>query len=154
MRDMLVARTAAAVAFALTGAAAQAEAPFSFASTPGKLPKDVIPLQYAAHIMPDITGNTFRGSQTVEIEVLKTTSTIMLNADNLEVGAATLSGKGIGKLALVPVLDKSQQTLRFNLPTALAPGKYELAMQFRGQINREGRGLFYVNYKAGAAEKS
>ncbi len=153
MRDMPVARTAAAVAFALTAATAQAEAPFSFAATPGKLPKDVIPLQYAAHIMPDLAGNAFRGSQTVEIEVLTPTSAIVLNADNLEIDAASLTGRGIGKLILSPVLDKAQQILRFDLPTPLAPGKYELAMSFRGQINREGRGLFYVNYKAGGADK-
>ncbi|MGH8856018.1 MAG: hypothetical protein ACREWI_17280, partial [Telluria sp.] len=137
MRDMPVARTAAALAFALTAATAQAEAPFSFAATPGKLPKDVVPLQYAAHIMPDVAANTFRGTQTVEIEVLSPTSTIMLNADNMQIEAASLSGGGIGKLKLDPILDKAQQTLRFNLAQPLAPGKYELALQFRGQINRE-----------------
>ena len=157
MRDMPVARAVGAVAltfaFALAGATAQAEAPFSFAATPGKLPKDVIPLQYTANIVTDVAGNSFRGSQTVEIEVLSATRAIVLNADRLQIGAATLSGKGIGKLALTPILDPVQQTLRFDLPTPLAPGKYELALQFSGQINREGRGLFYVNYKAGGQDK-
>ena len=157
MRDMPVARAVGAVAltfaFALAGATAQAEAPFSFATTPGKLPKDVVPLQYTAHIVTDVAGNSFRGSQTVEIEVLSATRAIVLNADRLQIGAATLIGKGIGKLALTPILDPVQQTLRFDLPTPLAPGKYELALQFSGQINREGRGLFYVNYKAGGQDK-
>jgi aminopeptidase N len=144
---------AAAVAFALAAPTARAEAPFSFATTPGKLPKDVVPLQYAAHIMPDVAANSFRGTQTVEIEVLKPTSTIMLNADNMKIDSASLSGKAIGKLALEPILDKEQQTLRFNLAQPLAPGKYELALAFRGQINREGRGLFYVNYKASGVDK-
>ena len=153
MRDMPVARAAAAVAFALTAAGAQAEAPYAFGSTPGKLPKDVIPLQYSAHIVPDVAGNSFRGTQTVEIEVLKRTSTIMLNADNLEIDSASLSGKEIGKLPLKPILDKGQQTLRFELAQPLAPGKYALDLAFKGQINREGRGLFYVNYKAGGADK-
>ena len=157
MRDMPVARAAAAVAFALTTATVQAEAPYAFASTPGKLPKDVIPLQYSAHIMPDVAGNTFKGTQTVEIEVLKATSTIMLNADNLAIESASLGGQDLGKdggkLVLHPILDKARQTLRFDLPRPLAPGKYVLALAFRGQINREGRGLFYVNYKAGGQDK-
>ncbi len=160
MRDMPVARAAAAAAalgFALGAGTAQAEAPFSFAGTPGKLPKDVVPLQYTAHVIPDVAANTFRGTQTVEIEVLSPTSTIMLNADNMQIDAATLSGEGLGegagKLKLEPILDKGQQTLRFQLAQPLAPGKYELAMGFRGQINREGRGLFYVNYKAGGKDK-
>lgn len=153
MRDKPVARAAAAAAFALTAAGAQAEAPYAFGSTPGKLPKDVIPLQYSAHIMPDVAGNSFRGTQTVEIEVLKRTSTIMLNADNLEIDSASLSGKEIGKRPLKPILDKGQQTLRFELAQPLVPGKYALDLAFRGQINREGRGLFYVNYKADGADK-
>jgi aminopeptidase N len=144
---------AAAAAFALAAPMAQAEAPFSFASTPGKLPKDVVPLQYTAHIMPDVAANSFRGTQTVEIEVLKPTSTIMLNADNLKIDSASLSGRGMARLALEPVLDKEQQTLRFKLAQPLAPGKYELALAFHGQINREGRGLFYVNYKASGVDK-
>ena len=153
MRDMPVARTAAAVAFALTTAVAQAEAPYAFATTQGKLPKDVVPLQYSAHLMPDVAGNSFRGTQTVEIEVLKTTSTIMLNADNLDIDSAKLSGKDIGKLTLTPILDKARQTLRFDLARPLAPGKYAIDLAFTGQINREARGLFYVNYKAAGADK-
>ncbi len=156
MRDMPVARArkaTAALALALGAATAQAEAPFSFAATPGKLPKDVVPLQYDAHIVPDVAANSFRGTQTVEIEVLKPTSTIMLNADNMQIDSASLTGKNIGKLKLDPILDKKQQTLRFALSQPLAPGKYALALAFRGQINREGRGLFYVNYKAGGQDK-
>ncbi|RYE71421.1 MAG: hypothetical protein EOO80_21815, partial [Oxalobacteraceae bacterium] len=163
MRDMPVARARAmafAPVFALTSAllfapgaaTAQAEAPFSFAATPGKLPKDVVPLQYTAHIVPDVAANTFRGTQTVEIDVLRPTSTIMLNADNLQIESAALSGGGLGKLKLEPILDKQEQTLRFELARPLAPGKYALALAFRGQINREGRGLFYVNYKAGSSQ--
>ena len=108
MRDMPVARAGKAVtalAFALGAATAQAEAPFSFAATPGKLPKDVVPLQYTAHIKPDVAANTFSGTQTVEIDVLNPTSTIMLNADNLQIDSAPLSGKGIGSMNLEPNLD-------------------------------------------------
>jgi len=150
---MPVARSVAALGFALSAATAQAEAPFSFAATPGKLPKDVVPLQYTAHIKPDVAANSFSGTQTVEIEVLKPTSAIMLNADNMQIDSASLSGKGIGRLKLDPILDKGQQTLRFALAQPLAPGRYQLALDFRGQINREGRGLFYVNYKANGADK-
>ncbi|OON63902.1 hypothetical protein B0920_11315 [Massilia sp. KIM] len=153
MRDKPVLRTAAAVALAVSSACALAEAPFSFATTQGKLPKDVVPVQYTAHLKTDLAGNAFRGSQTVDIEVLKATSTIMLNADNMEIEGASLSGKGLAPLKLKPVLDREQQTLRFDLRQPLAPGKYQLALQFRGLINREARGMFYVNYKAKGVDK-
>jgi aminopeptidase N len=142
-----------ATALAIAAIGAHAEAPYSFDKTPGKLPKDVIPLEYQAHLAPDLDANTFRGSETIEIEVLKPTSTIMLNAAALEIDSASLSGKGIKALTLAPVLDDKQETLRFALPQQLAPGRYRLELAFRGKINREGRGLFYVNYQAGKADK-
>jgi aminopeptidase N len=144
---------AVAAALALAAGAALAEAPFSFNATPGKLPKDIVPVQYSAHLVPDIEANTFRGEETVEIEVRKPTSTIMLNADQLEIDAASLSGNGIARTKLSPVLDREQQTLSFTLAKPLKPGRYQLALQFRGLINREARGVFYVNYKAGGADK-
>jgi aminopeptidase N len=142
-----------ATALAIAAIGAHAEAPYSFDKTPGKLPKDVIPLEYQAHLAPDLDANTFRGSETIEIEVLKPTSTIMLNAAALEIDSASLTGKGIKALTLAPVLDDKQETLRFALPQQLAPGRYRLELAFRGKINREGRGLFYVNYQAGKADK-
>ncbi|MCS0588732.1 M1 family metallopeptidase [Massilia norwichensis] len=142
-----------ATALALAAIGAHAEAPYSFDKTPGKLPKDVIPVEYAAHLAPDIAANTFSGTETVEIDVLRPTSTIMLNAAALEIDSASLSGKGIETAKLTPVLDEQQETLRFTLPQALRPGRYRLELAFRGKINREGRGLFYVNYQAGKLDK-
>jgi aminopeptidase N len=142
-----------AIALAIAAIGAHAEAPYFFDKTPGKLPKNVIPLEYQAHLVPDIEANTFRGSETIEIEVLRPTSTIMLNAAALEIDSASLAGKGIEALRLAPVLDDKQETLSFSLPRELAPGRYRLELAFRGKINREGRGLFYVNYQAGKADK-
>jgi aminopeptidase N len=153
MRKMFLIRAALCAALATAGGAAVAAAPFSFAVTPGKLPKDVVPILYTAHIVPDIAANTFEGSETVEIEVRKPTSTIMLNAANLMIDAASLSGAGIRSLQLVPVLDQEAQTLSFALARPLQPGRYRLALRFRGHINREARGMFYLNYKAGGADK-
>ncbi|XLZ71280.1 M1 family metallopeptidase [Massilia sp. SR12] len=143
-----------ALALSLAAVGAHAEAPFSFAATPGKLPKDVVPIQYTAHLVPDVANNTFSGSETIEIEVKKATSTIMLNALNMEIDAASLNGKSLAETALTPVFDKEAQTLSFKLAKPLAPGKYTLALNFRGVVNREPRGLFYLKYKNGADDKS
>lgn len=147
-------RLVAAAILSAAAVAAQAEAPFSFAATPGKLPKDVVPLQYAAHLRPDVSARTFFGSQTVEIEVLKETDTIVLNAADLHIDAATLSGKAIAGRRLTPLLDQQQQTLSFKLGEPLARGRYQLTLKFHGAINREARGLFHLDYKAGKADKT
>ncbi|WP_426100513.1 M1 family metallopeptidase [Massilia sp. TSP1-1-2] len=150
----LACRFAATAALSIATLAAHAEAPFLFAATPGKLPKDVIPIQYAAHLVPNMATNTFLGSESIEIDVLKSTSTIMLNVANIDIDAASLSGKGIGELKLAGQVSKEQETLTFKLATPLAPGRYQLALKFHGAINREARGLFQLKYKVGAKEKS
>ncbi|QYF94092.1 M1 family metallopeptidase [Massilia sp. PAMC28688] len=150
----LVLAAAVSAALAMFTPAVQAEAPFAFAATPGKLPKDVVPVQYAAHLVPDLKANTFLGSQTIEIDVLRTTSAIKLNVANIEIDAASLTGTGFGERKLTPVIDQEQQVLSFALAEPLPPGRYQLALKFHGAINREARGIFSLKYKAGAAEKA
>ncbi len=153
MRHHRVSRRAAAIALALAAGAAQAEAPFSFAATPGKLPKDVIPLLYDAHLVPDFGNDSFKGSQTVEIEVLRPTARIVLNAANLVIERAAIEGRDLARQTLQPLVDEASQTVSFQLAAPLTPGRYALALGFRGQINREGRGLFGVSYMAGGADR-
>src|SRR3954451_12703992 len=74
-------RLGAALALMLISAgAAWAEQVFSFDATPGKLPKNVIPLHYAIELKPDMAGLTVAGNETVEIEVREATARIVLNA--------------------------------------------------------------------------
>ncbi|MES2756847.1 MAG: M1 family metallopeptidase [Pseudomonadota bacterium] len=153
MRHLRVRQLAGAAALAMAAVAAHAEAPYKFSATPGKLPKDVVPVQYAVHLVPNLADNTFLGAQTVEIDVLSATSKIMLNVVNIDIDAASLSGRDIGELRLTPQIDKEQETLSFQLARPLAPGRYKLALKFHGLINREGRGLFHLDYKAGGANK-
>jgi aminopeptidase N len=154
MRHLQGKQLAGAAALMVATIAAHAEAPYKFGATPGKLPKDVVPVQYAAHLIPNITDNTFLGAETVEIDVLSATSKIMLNVVNIEIDAASLAGRDIGELKLTPQIDKEQQTLTFHLERPLAPGRYKLALKFHGLINREARGMFHMKYKVGAADKT
>ncbi|MCG2585639.1 M1 family metallopeptidase [Massilia sp. TS11] len=128
--------------------AAHAESPFSFANTPGKLPKQLVPQQYAVHLTPDVANRRFLGAETVEIDVLSPVREIVLNADQLEIDSASLAGKGLS-LVLKPELDKDKQLLRFALDKELAPGRYSLSIKWRGQITEDGRGLFRLSYPGG-----
>src|ERR1700736_4056721 len=55
-----------------------AEKPFDFASTPGKLPKQVVPTDYAVRIAPDIEKKMFSGSETVKLNVREPVKQIVL----------------------------------------------------------------------------
>jgi aminopeptidase N len=133
---------------------AKAEAPFVFANTPGQLPKDVVPIEYTLHVVPDIASRTYQGSQTIRIEVLHATSKIVMNALNIEIDSATLEGYDLARIGLdAPQVDKDRQTLAFTLPKTLAPGHYALAMTWRGAINSTPEGLYIDRYPTPAGEK-
>src|ERR1700722_12653878 len=70
----------------------RAESPFSFDTTPGKLPKTIVPKNYSLRLEPDLTNLTTRGTLLIDVEVLKPTRKIVLNALDLEVTKAFLGG--------------------------------------------------------------
>ncbi len=129
-----------------------AENKFDFASTPGKLPKEVVPEQYAIRIAPDIEKLAFTGSETVQLDVRKPVTRLVLNALEMEIASASVDGQVLPKEAIA--LDAAQQTLTFTLPNELPAGKHELALKFSGKINAQGQGLFYARYREqGSGEK-
>ena len=125
--------------------ALHAEQPFDFASTPGKLPKQVRPTDYAIWIKPDIKKLTFAGRETVKLNVEQATSELVLNAADLTVSDAQLNGKTIPKTAIK--FDAKNELLTITAPGELTPGEHTLALKFTGKINQFGRGLFYGKYQ-------
>lgn len=61
-------------------AAQAAEAPFSFDATPGQLPKTAIPHRYGITLEPDLSTLTFKGRETIDIEVRQPASQLALNS--------------------------------------------------------------------------
>src|SRR4030095_6306545 len=116
-----------------------AEAKFDFASTPGKLPKDVRPTEYSIRIAPDLQKLTFTGSETVKLHADKSVTKLVLNALEMEIASASLDGRPLPKEAIA--LDETEQTLTLNLPNELSAGDHKLALAFSGKNNAQVQGL-------------
>jgi aminopeptidase N len=129
-----------------------AEAPFKFESTPGKLPKDVVPRHYSLYLRPDLEKLVTTGKVEIEIEALKPAREIVLNSLDLEISGAsiTIDQK---KVPLQPKADTEAQTITFALPEALAPGKYILSIDFTGHLREQAQGLYYVRYATDTGKK-
>ena len=122
-----------------------AEKPFDFATTPGKLPKQVVPTEYSIRIVPNIDKLTFAGSETVKLNVRSPVRQLVLNALEMEIASAMLDGKALPKSAIK--IDKKQELLTIALPSELSVGDHTLALDFSGKINQQGQGLFYAPYQ-------
>src|SRR3954447_12271879 len=72
---------------------AAVEKPFNFNETPGKLPKEVVPTEYAIRIVPNLDNFTFAGSETVKLNVRMPVHQLVLNALEFKIEAASVDGK-------------------------------------------------------------
>jgi aminopeptidase N len=122
-----------------------AEKPFEFARTPGKLPKEVVPIEYSVRFVPDIDKFRFTGSETVELTVQNPVRQLILNALELKITAASIDGKALPQSAIKT--DEKNELLTLALPSQLAAGHHTLALSFSGNINQRGQGLFYMRYQ-------
>src|SRR5690349_11648163 len=79
-------------AAALIPAAAHAQARFSFDTTPGSLPKDVVPSEYRLALDLDPARDGFDGAVDIALKVRRPVEAIVLNAFELTALGASLDG--------------------------------------------------------------
>ena len=131
-----------ALMFLISGAAC-AEPVFSFDSTPGKLPKTVVPIRYSIELKPDSESLALPGVETVDIDVREPTARITLNAVSTTFAAVTIDGDA--QRAEV-VLDTTAETATFTFAQPIAVGTHRLRIDFTARINKFDRGFFFIDY--------
>src|SRR5580765_5427769 len=133
------------VLFLIRSLLAAVEKPFNFNETPGKLPKEVVPTEYAIRIVPNLDNFTFAGNESVKLNVRSPVRQLVLNGLELKIEAASVDGKELPLSAIKT--DNEKELLTLTLPSELAAGDHALALRFTGKINQQGQGLFYIRYQ-------
>jgi aminopeptidase N len=128
---------------------ANAEKPFDFAATPGKLPKTVVPSAYRIDLKPNLDSLAFTGTEEVDIAVAKPTDSITLNSNGLTIKEVALKD---GTKATVAI-DEKAQTATFHFPHALPAGTHTLSIAYSGPITAQPSGLYYNDYEVAGARK-
>jgi aminopeptidase N len=123
--------------------AAGAEPVFSFDATPGKLPKTVVPINYAIELKPDAQNLALQGVEVIDIEVREPATRLTLNAVNTRIASATVD-EGIERADVAH--DAAAETATFTFAQPLAVGAHRLRIAFTSRINTFDRGFFYVDY--------
>jgi aminopeptidase N len=150
MRRSLATALSLAIASISLAAAAQA------AQTTTQLPRDVRPTHYDVAVVPHAQSMDFDGTVAIDIDVLKPTTTIVLNAENLafsKVALVARSGKA-GKFPTPRVtVDAGNQTASFTFDKPLPVGSYRLDMVYTGKIGTQANGLFALDYDTPAGKQ-
>ncbi|MEH2523161.1 MULTISPECIES: M1 family metallopeptidase [unclassified Bradyrhizobium] len=123
--------------------AARAEPVFSFDSTPGKLPKTVVPINYSIELRPDAESLALPGVEVIDIEVREPTARLTLNAVNTTFASVTVDD---GAARADVALDAAAETATFTFAQPLAVGAHRLRIEFAARINKFDRGFFLVDY--------
>ncbi|MCI0848250.1 MAG: M1 family peptidase, partial [Chloroflexi bacterium] len=110
------------------------------------LPETARPSKYRIKLQPDLKNFTFSGEQSVDLEVLEATSTIVLNSVDLEISAATLHTNGTALSSRSITLDKEAETATLDFGEIVQPGEARLDMVFTGELNDKLVGFYRSEY--------
>ena len=114
---------------------------------PYRLPRTAVPSRYDIRLEPDLTTLTFRGQQTVALEVTETISEVVLNAIELMIDSASLENDRGETIRATATLDEGTERCRLALASPAARGRWRLRLAFRGTLNDKLRGFYRSVYK-------
>ena len=110
-----------------------------------RLPSHVIPEHYDLHICPDLDTESFTGSVSITIDVREPVSQIVLNAKELEIASACVTGVDGDEIEVSDVvMDEELERATLMLDADIAVGVYDLRIEFSGILNRKLAG-FYIS---------
>ncbi|KIK68750.1 hypothetical protein GYMLUDRAFT_54320 [Collybiopsis luxurians FD-317 M1] len=111
-----------------------------------RLPTDLSPTHYHLTLLTDLALHKFRGTAEIDLKVEKDTSSIVLNAADLQLADVSVTVAGAGSSSeetsvstFVPVsqsIDAINQRATFVFPTTFAAGsRLQLFIAFQGQLS-------------------
>jgi aminopeptidase N len=106
-----------------------------------RLPSGVTPTHYALWFAPDLERATFRGRETIDVTLQRPTTTITLNAAEIDFGDVTIEAGGRRQTARV-MLDEKSEMATLTVPQALPAGRASIQITYTGILNDKLRGFY------------
>lgn len=132
-----------AAAYLALSLPARAEESFSFDSTGGRLPKNVVPVSYIIEIAPDADTLTINGKESVELQFRAATDTLVFNSLHEKLSQVRLDGHPVKSVTS----DDKKQLTTVTLTQPAAVGKHSLSFSYVGKIESRPQGLFVQHYE-------
>lgn len=114
---------------------------------PYRLPRTVLPRRYRLELLPDLAVGSFEGEVHIDLEVIEPTSTVLLNADELEISSVTLDATPVAH-----ELEPDTERLVVHAETPLTPGPATLSITFSGVLNDKLRGFYRSTFRDAAGD--
>jgi aminopeptidase N len=109
-----------------------------------RLPTNVIPSHYTLWFAPDLEKQTFRGRETIQVQLGAPATSITLHAAEIAFGPVSIISGGRTQAARVS-LDEKAETATLTVAQALHAGPATIAFTYRGVLNDNLRGFYISN---------
>jgi aminopeptidase N len=126
----------------LLSLSALAAEPFDFDKAPGRLPKNIVPVDYDIAVVPNIKAKTFAGTESVALNFREASDKVVLNTLNLTLEDVRLDRKPVKGVAT----DNEKQLTTIILPAKVAAGTHKLTIAYSGVMESRPQGLFVQPY--------
>ncbi|MBI4202118.1 MAG: M1 family metallopeptidase [Chloroflexi bacterium] len=113
-----------------------------------QLPDTIRPLKYRLVLTPDLEKFTFAGEEEVEVEVLRATEQVVMNALELQVSTAWATQAGGRRIEAARIdHDEQSQTVTLTFGSRLVPGKATVGLHYTGILNDRLHGFYRSTYQ-------
>src|SRR5687767_13732531 len=106
-----------------------------------RLSGTVIPEHYTLWFAPDLASATFRGRETIRVQLKSPATAVTLNAAEIEFVEATIEAGGATQTARV-TLDAKTETATLTVPRQLPAGPAIIRITYNGLLNDKLRGFY------------
>ena len=149
MQKRYIIAAAIAAAFPLTSCLAAVaqdgvtpDKPFSFDAAPGRLPKNVVPVDYTLAITPDTATHTVAGTESIKLQFRAKTGTIQFNSLNEVLSDVKLDGKRVKSVDT----NNEKQLTTLTLASPAKIGIHTLTFSYKGVLENRPFGLFSQSF--------
>jgi aminopeptidase N len=129
-----------------TGVVPAPAAPFDFDRAFGRLPKNVVPTDYAIALVPNVDARTIAGTESIALRVRSATKTIQFNTLNETLRDVRFDGNPVAKV----VNENGKQLTTLTLPSAAPVGMHRLTFAYAARMETSPQGLFVQPYRTAA----
>jgi len=109
-----------------------------------RLPQSVIPSHYAIAMTPDLRNETFRGEETIDVDVREPVSSIVLHDIGIDIVTATVTQNGTA-IAATRADGPDDESISLKLAQPVGVGPASMHIVFAGKLNPRLRG-FYLSH--------
>lgn len=117
-----------------------------------RLSKDIVPVHYTITLAPDLEAHVFSGTETIDIQIKKSTKSITIHAKDLELFDVSVKQGKVSQQAIKITYDEKHESATLVFAQAIAVGKIKLTLSFRGILNDLMRGFYKSRYHVDGKE--